>query len=396
MLNSLLFASLLIQAPGVCLHHHAEPPLVASAWRELDEQVDKRHEADLKADAELGAKYAAEVEKEFKLSSRQDAVERVERIGAALAKVAQETPVRVSWGDRRLNPFSYRFKVIEEKDVNAFSLPGGFIYVYEGLVDFCESDHELAGVLSHEIAHAAFRHIATFQREQSKFSTATLPLIIAIILGGGREAGNALTAVQLTNVALGSGWSINAEEAADLGGIQYMARSDYNPVGILTFMERLARRGGFGDIVDLGILRTHPPSRQRAATLTKHLQEMGIPIRRSEVTTSFRTIVKPGDAGAVEGWFGQRRVFRFAGADAIARADLAAKRLNAFFDEVPELHEVSSLQDGTLLGRRRPLFQYTAEDAATLGKPLASLVDEAEAGIKRSLYSLAYRIWDAR
>ncbi len=117
-------------------------------------------------------------------------------IGGELAAIANASKVRTTWGDKRLNPFEYTFKVVEE-DVNAFSLPGGYIYIYEGLVKYAESDDELAGVLAHEIAHASMRHVATMQREAGKLSAMQNPLILAAILIGGAKGGDAMMVGQL-------------------------------------------------------------------------------------------------------------------------------------------------------------------------------------------------------
>lgn len=357
--------------------------------------VEEKHQEDLKRDRELGAKYSAEADKELKGSEDKEMVERVQRIGAEMAKIANERIVNVSWGDKRLNPFDYTFKVVQGKDVNAFSLPGGYIYVYEGLVKYIESDDELAGVMAHEVAHASFRHIATLQREQSKFSAITLPLILLAILAGGAQGGaQALTVGQLLGQAQGSGWSVKAEKSADYGGFQYMLHSKYNPSGMLTMMERLARDEKSGPAYDWGIYRTHPPGRERAEALTEDMKEAGIPIQRSVVTTSFRATSKPGDNGTVDVFFGKKKLVSLAGEGAIERADQAVKRLNAYYDQVPEIFSLQVATDGTITGRQRPLIEITEQDAQAAKVPVQQLREATLKNVRSSLFNLAFRIWD--
>lgn len=360
-------------------------------------QLDRRHREDLARDAELGRLYSKQVERELRLSKNTDKIERVERIGQHLADIANATQVRTLWGDSRLNPFDYTFRVIEGRSVNAFSLPGGFIYVYEGLIDYAETEHELAGVLAHEIAHASFRHVATLAREQSRFDLLTLPAILVTIFSGGRQGTEALMLSQLAGQAAQSGWSQRAEKAADLGGFEYMRLSDYNPVGMLTFLERLARDQRSREAIDWGIFRTHPPSRDRADLLVQYLRASDLPIRRSEVSTSFRVTLHESEesAGRLEVHFNGRVLFAFAGPDAKARAEKAIQNLNAFFDRVPELFDVTQRGD-SVLGKGRVLFRVSPSDAEAMNMTVEEAAADAVRSLKRSLYMHAFRVWDAR
>lgn len=375
------------------------PPVAPPVQQTSEQQkAEKRHQDDLAADLAMGKNYADQVLKEEKLSKNKEYIERVNRVGNDLAAIARVHQVEATWGDKRLNPFPYVFHVIEGDDVNAFSLPGGYIFVYEGFMKYIESDDELAGVMAHEIAHASFRHVATLQKESQKLQTVSLPLLLVALLSGGQAGGDALILNQLVGAAIGSGWSLNAEQSADYGGFQYLLQSKYNPVGLLTFMERLARdeRSNPARLVDWGIFRTHPPSRERAESLTDLLDAHQIPIRRSAVTETFRCKVVPAEAGGVDVLFGGRKLHTFGGDSALQRADTAADKLNAFFDQVPELFEVRALSDGVIEGKRRFLFRITAEDAALAGVTTMELAEKVENTVKRSLYMLAYRVWDGR
>lgn len=372
----------------------AAPASAQTPNAQKNAQADEaKHQRDIDNDIKLGKDYSADVDKETKPSEDKAIVERVQRIGNELAEIANATPITALWGDKRMSKFPYVFKVIQGKDVNAFSLPGGTIYVYEGLVKYVESDDELAGVLSHEISHASLRHVATLQREQSKLSIIQLPLLLLTLLSGRPEA---LMTGSLISNAIGSGWSVNAEKAADYGGFQYMVRSRYNPTGLLTFMERLARDEKSGPQVDYGIYRTHPPGRERAESLESFMRTNNIPIRRSVVTTSFRTSVEPGENGNVNLLFGKRPLFALAGSDAIARGDDATTKLNTFFDSQPQLYEVVVTDDGWIMGRRQALARVTPGDAAAAKQSFEDYRAAVLKQLRASIFSLSYRIWYSR
>lgn len=371
------------------------PPPVAPPMS----QRERQHQADLERDIEIGKRAVLEVEKQYKLSKNTEYIERLQRVGGQIAAIAKDLRVETLWGDARLNTFSYEFKVLEGDDVNAFSLPGGFIYVYEGFMKYIESEDELAGVMAHEVSHASMRHLATLEKEAQRLQTISLPLLLVAILGSGSAGSDALILNRLIGLAVGSGWSVKAEQAADYGGFQYMMRSEYNPVGLLTFIERLARdeRSQPGrSSIDWGIMRTHPPSRERAEALMGWLKEHQIPIRRSQVTTTFSTKVVPSEGGGVEVQFGGKPLITFGGDSALQRADAASSNLNAFFDNVPDLFEVHTLPDGMVQGQGKFLFRVTAEDAALAKVSVAQLLDDTEQRLKRALYMLSFRIWDGR
>ena len=398
---TLLAALVLGSTPAALLQEPGTPP-AQNQPQETAKQKKQRqdHEADLKKDVELGKRVSVDADKEFKLSKNKEYIDRVNRIGQELAAIANSNKVKVSWGDARLNKFEYTFKVVSSKEdenqVNAFSLPGGFIYVFEGLIKFAESDDELAGVIAHEISHASFRHIATLEKEASKMQLVQLPALIIALLSGGRAGGDILVLTQLVGIAKNSGWSQQAELSADLGAVQYLQHSKYNPVGMLTFMERLARDQRSKEAVDWGIFRTHPPSRDRADAMVSYFNASHIPIHRSLVSTSCRTTAVPKPDGTVDAVFGKKPIFTFAGQDAKPRAEQAVKKVNEFFDSAPQLFEVAFTPKGEVLGRKEVLFKITDEDAAAAKTSVDALSAETIKAMKRSMFSLAYKVWDAR
>jgi len=361
----------------------------APATPKQQTKKDDRHQKDIDADLKIGREYSERVRKELPLSENRAYIEKLLEIGDQLSAIARQKQVTVTWGDKQLSPFPYEFAVLKGDDVNAFSLPGGFIYIYEGVFNFAESDDEIAGVVAHEIAHAAFRHVATLTKEQSKLDLISIPLILAAIFSKGSESSGIVTGTQLMNQAMMSGWSVKAEEAADYGGLQYLLASKYNPVGMLTFMERLAFRDRGSVSMNYGIYQSHPPSDERAKSLMKRLNENNVPIKRSMVTKSLRGQVLPGENGTVELWFGKTKIHVFGGPEALTRADEALFQVNQFFDSVPALYELSSTDDGQVVGQSRVLFDVRTDD----GQDRSKSVQSAMASLKKVLFDLNYRIW---
>lgn len=375
--------------------------IVARAWDETQGQaplkISPAHQAELDRDVETGKKYCIEVDKELKATTHPELQQRVDRIGAEMAAIANSHVVDVSWGDKRYSKFDYHFKVVSTKqkdDVNAFTLPGGFVYLYEGLLKFVESDDELAAVLGHEISHADFRHLATLSKEQNRLNLITLPLILISIMTSSHGGTDTFLGTNLVSQAIGSGWSVKAERAADYGSFQFLRMSKYNPTGLLTFMERLA--GLERDNLQGGwtIFQTHPPSKERAQSIISLMHEANIPIRRSAVSTSCRVEVVPSDAGKVEVQFAKKRIFAFAGVEALKRADEAALKLNAFFDTLPEPFEIHVSDDGKVIGRKTELFDVLPEDVLATKETEAQILDETMKALKGAIFTLAFRVWD--
>jgi len=404
------------ETPGFLMpcHDPAIAAIVTRAWEQADKAdaqiplnddakpgdptyISPQREKDLENDVKEGEDACKEINKELKPTTHADLQARAERIGGLMAKLANETPTVALWGDHQFSRFNYHFMVVQSKnpdDVNAFTLPGGFVYVYEGLIRYVQSDDELAAVLGHEISHAKFRHFATLSREANKFNMVTLPLVIISLLANAEQGANVFLSQQLMTQAVGSGWSVDAEKAADYGSFQLLIKSPYNPTGLLTFMERLGHMEHSGPQFDWGIFTSHPPSKERAVLIASYMKKAGIPIRRSLVSTSCRVSVVPADGGKVALKFDDKTIFEMAGSDALDRADAAAEHLNAFLDTVPSLYEVQATSDGELTGNGQELFTLSPDDITACGMSKPDAIDAAVKGVRNAIYMLIFKIWD--
>ncbi|MBC8101570.1 MAG: M48 family metalloprotease [Cytophagales bacterium] len=304
--------------------------------------------------------------------------ERVEAIGKKIAEYVNTHPIEAGYGAINSTPYEYHFYVIDDPDINAFSLPGGYIYVNKGLLNFVQSDDELAGVLGHEVIHAAHHHVARLQREQNRINTTMALGVLAAVLARvpTTDMANAMTGIQLVALQKVNGFGQSAERDADKAGVLAMEKSGYNPVGMLTFMERLARDERSRPDVEQGIFRTHPPSQARAKAITDEIKGMGRTINRREVTNELKVAVRkvavtrdaagnPADLVASEVTLDGKSIFRTLSSD---RAKAAADALDALLDDDLQLYDVTQ-RGNVVMGKGKPILTATPEDAVVPGNP---------------------------
>ncbi len=130
--------------------------------------------------------------------------------------------------------FSWRIQVVnDDKTINAFCTPGGYIYVYTGILKYLESEDQLAGVLGHEIAHADMRH--STRQMTTMYGVQTL----LDVLAGNREA-----IKTITSGLLGLKFSRSHETEADERSVHYLCTTDYNAAGGAGFFEKIQAAGG--------------------------------------------------------------------------------------------------------------------------------------------------------
>lgn len=317
-------------------------------------------------------------------------LERVERIGKKIAAVANENPVPATYGSEKVARYEYQFFVVDDKDVNAFSLPGGFIYINKGLLDYVQSDDELAGVLGHEIVHAAHHHVAKLQREQHRLGNQLAIGLLAAILARvpTEDTYNLMTGLQLLAIQRVNGHGQNAERDADHGGVIVAHKAGYNPVGALTFMERLARDERARPEIELGVFRTHPPSPERADAMIAQIKGMDLPLNRRAVTNAIKAESRPSKEfearEATELVLDGKVIFRSVSANRIARA---AELINRLLDEDLQIYDVK--QDGAAVrARGQTLFVVQPDDAVLSAQPTTpeAVADQAVKVLRNVLF----------
>jgi len=162
------------------------------------------------------------------------------------------------------SPFDFTFTVIRDSGINAFATPGGYIYVYSGLVGITNNESQLAGVLAHEIAHVQARHIAKTIEKSQKVGVGTLAALLAgAFLGGGGEATAAITSFSLaTATSLNLKYSREHEEEADRMGMSYLLNAGYDGKGMYDFLKIMRTHEFYSSSVP-SYFMTHPGTTDR-------------------------------------------------------------------------------------------------------------------------------------
>jgi predicted Zn-dependent protease len=181
----------------------------------------------------------------------------INRLGQRLATQGQDQ-----------SPFDFTFTVIKDSGINAFATPGGYVYVFSGLIGITENESQLAGVLAHEIAHVKARHIAKTIEKSQKISIATLAAILAgAFLGGSAEATAAVTSFSMATAStLNLKYSREHEEEADRLGMSYLLHAGYDGQGMYDFLKIMRSYEFYSNSVPSYFL-THPGTSDRIAYL---------------------------------------------------------------------------------------------------------------------------------
>lgn len=342
-----------------------------------------------KDEIKMGQEAAKEIEKEEKVVTDKAVVERVNTIGQALVKVSSESKSE------------FTFKVLkDDKQVNAFALPGGFVYVYTGLLNKVQSDDELAGVLAHEITHAAHHHTLQLLKKQKPWDLATMGVLLAGVLTG-KDVSGLAQGVNILQLAKLNGYTIDLEKDADAGGMELMLKSKYNPVGMLTFMERLAREEAHSgsSTVDWGIFRTHPYSADRVAALRKKLEAAGVDINRRAVTDAVVMTVEPAKVGGQDAALLKMRDKTVAtlaadgSASAVDRGKAVADRMNKLLDQNLRFQEIGVSKSGDqVMGRSTSILKVAPADARLAGGSPDTVAQDVARQIRNALWTEYLRL----
>lgn len=174
-------------------------------------------------------------------------------------------------------PFNYRFYIVKADAPNAFATPAGHIFINSGLVGAMESEDELAGILSHEIAHIVCRHISSKIERSKTISMATLAGALAGAIlrsGGSKDVGQA---VSVTTMAAGQSaflsYSREDERQADQLGLRYLQSAGYSAKGLITVLERIRSIQWYNSNQVPGYLLTHPGTKERMAYIDSWMEK---------------------------------------------------------------------------------------------------------------------------
>ncbi len=218
----------------------------------------------------IGKKSHQQILKQYGVYDNPQLAAYINRLGQKLAAKSHRSHLR------------FTFTLLDSPEVNAFALPGGYIYITRGILSYLNSEEELAGVLGHEIGHVTARHGV---KQQSAAQVGGVVNIIAAIATGSKDVAQATNYV---GSALISGYGRNHELEADRLGAEYLAKADYAPehmlqvIGVLKdqeeFSKQRARDKGKTPSSYHGVFSTHPDNDSRLQEVVRAAKKYENPL----------------------------------------------------------------------------------------------------------------------
>lgn len=230
-----------------------------------------------KDEVSIGRKAAQEVEKELRIYGDPVVAAYIDSLGQILARNSKRPDLE------------YHFKVVDTDEVNAFALPGGWLYINRGLITVAGNESELAGVIAHEIGHVVGRHGARQITKQYG-----LAVLMELALGG-EENPSLAREIAEQFASIGAGltllkYSRDAEREADVFAVEEMAAAGIDPEGMVSFLAKLqAQREAEPSGTSLWF-STHPATGERIQNVRAAIQKL--PPAKATVTDTrrFQTI----------------------------------------------------------------------------------------------------------
>ena len=352
----------------LCMAH----PLWAQRWTPEQEK-------------KMGDDAIAEIDKKWKPYDDKVALAKLQAMADEIGKVTPRPTVK------------YHVKLIDMAEANAFSIPGGTVYVTKGLVKDAQSDDELAGVLAHEIGHnTTYDCLDGAEKDKKLFMGSAAAALAAILLGAHTEMiGGVLAAGDFVHRGIMSGYSIDIESRADRNGMSFLLKTHFNPVGLLTFMERLAVEEHGRPHVVLGVFQDHPMSADRCKAMIDLLNDAGVDINRRATTKWDKPVVEDAKIGDKPGvrvkLWGETVIETACAAECPSlkdRGNLIGEALTKALAAGIEEYDVRAGKSGgksCVIARDLTLFYAVADDAPT-GKTADDVAQGAAAALKRALY----------
>lgn len=292
-----------------------------------------------KQEISIGKNTAQELEKKYGVVDDAALQERVTAIGQRIVGVSARKDL------------PYTFKVLNTEEINALAVPGGFIYLYKGLVDYMPSDEELAGVIAHEVGHIVKRHtVRTIEKNLG------ISLLFNILF---QDRGALLQ--NLVFNAIMADYSRDDERQADELGFSYAMQAGYNPYSMLLTLHKLKEKEGHAKY---GLFSTHPDTGSRIGRVEDYINKAGI---KPQVTSNEQT------ARVVDGaWQLPPITAEHAGYRPLYRAYFLAGKLYAVsrqpgFNNASFRAESLSEDTARILYEETEIMTITPEDAKNSG-----------------------------
>lgn len=208
---------------------------------------------------EIGASAAHEIEKEYKIVDDPVMNDRVDRILKRIVAVSDRK--ELVYVGRIIGDKKKEDRESREPVINALSLPGGYVFVFKGLMDYIKDDNQLAAVIAHEVGHVTARH--SIKHLQAAY--ANVAAVISAIMVNSRLAGG----INAATTAMFFQYSRQDELEADALGVKYMKAAGFNPQGMIRMLEKLDEHDRKQPLRPMSFGRTHPYIHQRLAAASQ-------------------------------------------------------------------------------------------------------------------------------
>jgi predicted Zn-dependent protease len=210
-------------------------------------------------EVQMGQQEASQINQQLPLVTDPEANRYINLLGDQIA-------TKTSRGD-----LDWRFYIVDSREVNAFAVPGGFVYVNRGLIERTDNMSELAGVLGHEIGHVVLRHTV---KQMEKAQGANIGVTLACVLTNVCNSQVAQAGINIAGTALFAKFSRQDEQQADQQAVINTVRAGISPHGVVTMFEKLIaeRKQGRGAVE--GFFATHPGEEDRIAATQAEINRL--------------------------------------------------------------------------------------------------------------------------
>jgi len=206
----------------------------------------------------IGQSMSKEVETQNKVFADPVVENYINELGQKLAGLSDRTDL------------PYHFKVLESSDINAFACPGGYIYLYSGLLKTMDNEAQLAGVMAHEIGHVVARH--SVKRLQQVLG---IQVLLSIALGQSSEITQQAVSTGVSVIL--QGYSRDNEYEADYDGALYMTKAGYNPQGMIQLFQKFVEMEKDRKTTALDkLFESHPPSTDRITRVQEEIKSFNL------------------------------------------------------------------------------------------------------------------------
>jgi Zn-dependent protease with chaperone function len=337
-------------------------------------------------EVKFGAQIDKQIETHYRLVTDPGQVDRVTTVGNTVARVVERQDL------------TYHFLIVQSPAVNSFAVPGGWVYITEGMMQFVRTDDELAAVLAHELAHINHRDYYIEQDRQEHLTPEMWAALAVSILA---QSPGPLMAMEYGIQGAMSSYQQDLERNADLTGVAYLTKTSYSPVAMLTLLEHLAQTDQLsGQNALNGSFQDHPSGNLRVAYVGQDLVKLGIPIIRRPAEGYLRISLDPASAAGaqpvtirVDG----RPVLTLGavvgGAAPLQRAQAVVDQMNAFFNTDPapyDVHVSNLLGNSDVIGAQTVLYRVAPEDATYAHVSADALAGEIRAQLAAAISNAPY------